>query len=485
MKTNRAGCLREFSNRFWLSTIVSVSCFTLAAPALAAPDDVDPSFVTPGANNAVVSVVPQPDGKVLAGGWFTTFGGTSPSRNRIVRLNANGSLDSNFTPGIAANNDVYSVALQADEKVLIGGAFTSFNNTNRNGIARLNANGSLDLAFDPGTGANGAVEAVIAQPDGKVLIAGAFTSVNETNRNRIALLNSDGSLDLDFDPGTGANGKIWAAALQADGKVVVAGDFGIVNGTNRVRVARLNADGSLDTEFDPAGGPNNRVYSVAVQSDGKVLIGGQFSLVNGVSRSRIARLNANGALDTDFNPGTGANDPSVIFAVAWQPNGKVLIGGNFTSINNTNRSRMARLNDNGSLDAEFAPNVDGGVIVAVHSIVVQLDGKVLFSGLFTSINGIARPNIARLIGDPPAWLAPVLTFGPTTDNGDFVVRFAGTPGVDYTIECQDAVSGTNWQKLFNVTAPTNDIGFGIGAFELREAIVPSGERFYRCAYPAY
>ncbi|MEM6321521.1 MAG: delta-60 repeat domain-containing protein, partial [Bacteroidota bacterium] len=165
----------------------------------------------------------------------------------------------------------------------------------------LSQDGSLDTSFDPGSGTNATVQSVAVQSDGKVLIGGDFTTVNGTSRARIARLNADGSLDTSFDPGSGTNGDVQSVAVQSDGKVLIGGFFTTVDGTGRRRIARLNADGSLDTSFDPGSGTNATVQSVAVQSDGKVLIGGDFTSVDGTSRNSIARLNADGSLDTSFD----------------------------------------------------------------------------------------------------------------------------------------------------------------------------------------
>ena len=304
------------------------------------PGDLDASFNPgSGASYSVYSIALQPDGKVLIGGLFTSYNGTS--RYRMARLNADGSLDASFNPGSGANNNVYSIALQPDGKILIGGEFISYNGTYRNYLTRLNADGSLDASFNPGTGASYTVYSIALQPDGKILIGGSFTSYNGTSRKYIARLNADGTLDASFNPGTGANGYVNSIALQPDGKVLIGGEFASYNRTTRRRIARLNADGSLDASFNPGSGANGSVYSIALQPDGKVLIGGYFTSYNGTSRNRIARLNADGSLDASFNPGTGAS--STVYPIALQPDGKVLIGGYFTSYNGMGRNRIARI----------------------------------------------------------------------------------------------------------------------------------------------
>jgi uncharacterized delta-60 repeat protein len=182
---------------------------------------------------------------------------------------------------------------------------------------------------EPGEGTNSAIISLTLQPDGKVLIGGTFEIYNGMRRNRIARLNTDSSLDTTFNPGTGANDWVRYFFLQPDGKVLIGGDFTGYTSTSRNRIARLNADGSLDTTFNPGTGANSSVQSLALQPNGKVLIGGLFTSYNGTPCNYIARLNADGRLDTSFNPGTGAN--SSIWYLALQPNGKVLTGGVFTS----------------------------------------------------------------------------------------------------------------------------------------------------------
>jgi uncharacterized delta-60 repeat protein len=309
-----------------------------------------------------------------------------------------GTLDTGFlATGAGANGSVYSVAVQSDGKVLIGGYFTTYNGTSRGNVARLNSDGSLDTGFlATGAGANVLVSSVAVQSDGKVLIGGYFTTYNGTSRGYVARLNSDGSLDTGFlATGTGADSYVISVAVQSDGKVLIGGSFGTYNGTSRGNVARLNSDGSLDTGFLATGaGANGAVRSVAVQSDGKVLIGGYFTTYNGASRGNVARLNSDGSLDTGFLA-TGAGADSYVYSFAVQSDGKVLIGGGFSTYNGTSRGYVARLNSDGSLDTGFlATGV--GADGSVSSIAVQSDGKVLIGGGFSTYNGTSRGNVARL-----------------------------------------------------------------------------------------
>lgn len=328
-----------------------------------------------GPNSTVLALAQQPDGKLIIGGYFTAVNGVA--RNRIARLNSDGSLDAGFNPGTGANDRVIALAVQPDGKILLGGAFSQINGVARSCIARLNSDGSLDAAFNPNT--SSVVNAMAIQSDGKVVIVGAFTSVNTISRSHIARLNTDGSLDSSFIP-VASNSWAYAVAIQPDGKILMGGQFTTVNVTH-TGLVRFNSDGSLDTSFSPSS-PN--IYSLAVQFNGKILIGGSFSAVNGVARYCIARLNSDGSLDTGFPSGYGADGQ--VRALAIQTDNKIVLVGAFSSINSVPRKGIARLNVDGSLDASFdssSTNVTG------NALAVQADGKLVLGGSSTA-NYIVR-----------------------------------------------------------------------------------------------
>ncbi|MEI6395962.1 MAG: immunoglobulin domain-containing protein, partial [Verrucomicrobiota bacterium] len=353
---------------------------------------VDSSF-NPEASGGVYSLAVQPDGKILVGGSFTMLSGQP--RNYIGRLNADGTLDSGFNPG--ANGGVSSLAVQADGKILVGGGFTTLGSQTHTNIGRLNVDGSVDSGFNPGAGggSNPWVGSMAVQADGKILVGGNFTMLAGQTRNRIARLNADGTLDSGFNPG--ANDQVYALALQADGKILVGGSF-----TYQSDIVRLNAEGIRDSEFHPRveGDRFSSVDSLAVQADGKILVGGYFWDLCGQYRRCIGRLNADGTLDSEFNPG-GAylNFPDynpTVASLAVQADGKILVGGWFTALGGQTRIGIARLNADGSLDSEFNPGVNyyGGGLVS--SLAVQADGKILVAGPFTTLGGQARNYIGRL-----------------------------------------------------------------------------------------
>ncbi|HWQ92496.1 MAG TPA: Calx-beta domain-containing protein, partial [Clostridia bacterium] len=297
-----------------------------------------------------------------------------------------------------ADGVVFDLAVQEDDKTIIVGDFQSFNTVPINRIARMNYNGSLDTSFNPGDGANNFISTLELVPGGKIVIGGAFTFFNGTQRKSIARLNNDGSLDTSFDPGTGADGTIWAVAVQADGKVVVAGDFTSINGVPRLRVARLNEDGSVDASFDPGvNGPNGLVNALVLGSGGQVIIAGEFSALGALAHNNIARLNANGSIDNGFRFSIGLGFDGPIYALARQSDGRLLVGGEFSHFNVANRTRIARLNANGTLDTGFDPGT--GANDTVYSIDPQSNGLIYVGGLFTSYNGTHRLGFTRLYAD--------------------------------------------------------------------------------------
>ncbi len=385
----------------------------------------------PNANGIVNTLLIQPDGKLLMGGYFTQihpYGNPISGHSYIARLNHDGTVDSGFSPN--ANDVVRVMALQPNGQIIVGGQFTTIQPGGggapvpRGYVARLNADGSLDNVFNPN--ANGVVYAVAYQPNGQIVIGGSFTTVQPggaaapTTRNHIARFNSDGTLDTGFDPN--ADRPVLSLAIDPSGKVLVGGGFttlqpnGASSTTARSCAARLNSDGSLDTGFDPE--PNGAVNSILVLPSGKIIFGGQFTTFypNGTTTyiqcDFLARINADGTLDTSYI----INPLAAVSAVALQPDGRLVIGGTFTQIfpaNNLSATAapyVARINPDGSVDGGFIPNPNQ----AVSAIAVQPDGNVVLGGYFTALQppdsatSVARNHIARVTtyGIPDATLSP-------------------------------------------------------------------------------
>jgi uncharacterized delta-60 repeat protein len=354
-------------------------------------------------NNSVRSISIQSDGKLVIVGFFSTFNGVTV--NRIVRLNSDGTRDTTFTTntGTAFNGNVYSIAIQSDGKLIIGGQFTTFNGITVNRIVRLNADGTRDTSFTTNTGTafNSTVQTIAIQSDGKLVIGGAFTTFNSTTANYIVRLNSDGTRDTVFttNTGTGPANIVETIAIQSDGKIVIGGVFSTFNGVTVNRIVRLNSDGTRDTTFttNTGTGFNNAIISIAIQSDGKLVIGGGPTTFNGVTVNRIVRLNSDGTRDTTFTTNTGTAFDSTVQTIAIQSDGKIVIGGVFSTFNGATVNCIVRLNSDGTRDTGIA--ISSAFNNAVRSIAIQSDGKLIIGGDFTTFNGVTANYIIRLNSD--------------------------------------------------------------------------------------
>src|SRR5260221_6101443 len=248
------------------------------------------------------------------------------------------------------------------------------------GVAAVRGQSALD-GFDPN--ANGTVDVVLVQPDGKILIGGDFTSLApnggvSVTRNGIARLNPDGTLDATFDPN--ASGNVSAIAVQADGKILVGGLFTSIGGQTRTNIARLDAtNGLADLTFNP--NASAQVWSIAVQADSKILVGGAFfgeNSIGGQTRNDIARLDAVTGVPDSFDP----NANQAVRSIVVQADGKILVGGSFTTIGGQTRNRIARLDPTTGAADSFDPNARN----IVYAIALQADGKILAGGAFFGTN---------------------------------------------------------------------------------------------------
>lgn len=343
-----------------------------------------------GTNNVVKCIAVTND-KIIIGGEFTSYNG-KPA-NHIVRLNSDGSVDTTFKCGKGADASVEAIAIQDDGKIIIGGFFLKYDGISRAKIARLNPDGSLDNSFEPSSGFNNSVHAIAIQKDGKIIVGGYFTKFNNNTVNRLARLNPDGSLDLTFKTGTGADKAIYAIAIQNDGKILIAGQFSRYNRMWTQKITRIHPDGSPDLSFLEIPLSTHYIKSLAIQKDGKILIGGWFNHTHDRKDSNIVRLNPDGSRDNTFNTGKGANN--VIQDIALQEDGKIIVVGNFTKFNETKTGYITRLNPDGSLDETFNPGT--GANAWTNAVAIQKDGKIIVGGHFTNFDGNKCNRIVRLL----------------------------------------------------------------------------------------
>jgi uncharacterized delta-60 repeat protein len=312
-------------------------------------------------------------------------------------------LDTTFNIGSGANGIVEQVLPLADGRMLICGNFTSFNGQNRAYIARLNSDGSVDQSFNGQPGYW--VRHMAVQSDGKVVIGGYFKNVGSVSRSLVARLNPDGSLDPSFNPGSGCTDIIaggvdgnmdpfvfWLV-VQSDGKIILTGNFQNYNGTSSVGIVRVNPDGSRDTSFNVGSGLNSWGRHLLIQPNGQVLVSGWFTAYNGRNFNRLVRVNADGSPDLSFNPYFG--DRTAIYTTALVGGGKVIAAGHSLNYDGLFTREMERLNADGSVDSSFV----GYTNEKTESSLVQPDGKIIVGGAFTQADGVSRTSLARFNSD--------------------------------------------------------------------------------------
>ncbi len=440
-----------------------------ATVVIGAPGAADPSFVEDNIGSDLNRLIVQPDGKIVIAGPFTFLQDANFAvyeQGGIARMNADGSVDSAFDShgGVSGGNtDVNDVARQPDGKIIMGGDFASVNGTPANNLARLNPDGSLDATFQYGTGTDSEVNAVLVQPDGKIIIGGTFLHYNGTARQLVARLNANGSVDASFtgpvfSDGTGSPWRVMSLALQADGKLLVGGAFYFQGGANfKSGLCRLNANGSLDATFNGVvqgaatnGSPGNlqSVDRMAVQLDGNIVIAGDFTAYNNVARGGLARVTATGALDPTFTPTTDGNCSALLI----QPDGKILVGGTFANVNGAAANNLVRLTSAGVTDPVPLPitpatNANPPTnFTKVGDFALQPDGRIVFCGFGafqSSDNGPLWRCFSGLSGLPGAvqWSAASGNAIPGTTLVLTATRTGGSTGnlsVNYATDAASA-----------------------------------------------
>jgi uncharacterized delta-60 repeat protein len=326
---------------------------------------------------------------IYVGGSFTTYKGVSA--NAIIKLTNYGNEDTfdNGT-GFAGGGPVVYDIIQGD-KIFAAGLFTSYRGTGAGQLIKIDDNGTIDTSFQTGTYyANSTIFCSSYAGSGKVYIGGNFTTYNSVVANNIIKLNSNATKDIGFDNSTGFNSDVYA--IVGSSTIYVGGSFTSYKGSTANRIIRLNSNGSKDSGFDNSTGFNGTVNCITVDSDGKIYVGGEFTSYKGVTANRIIRLNTDGSKDTGFDNST-AFDGSVN-CMAIDSNNKIYVGGAFTSYKSVTNNRIIRLNTDGSRDANFDNSTGFGNTVL--SIAVDADNKLYAGGSFTSYKGVTSNRIIKL-----------------------------------------------------------------------------------------
>ncbi|MHB0755877.1 BspA family leucine-rich repeat surface protein [Polaribacter sp. M15] len=357
---------------------------------------VDESFNISGTgfSAGVKTLATQTDGKILVGGTFSSYNGSS--NYKITRLNTDGSLDSTFQYDTEITGEgivqVYLGALKilSNGKILIGFKVqtnsTSIEATSY--VYRLNTNGSIDASFSTITFKGGTytnvcdIKFIETLPNNNIIIGGSFAKINGTNQSNLASFSSSGALltSFEYPNSTIFFSTVNSVKIQSNGKVLVGGRTYINSSTETRGLVRLNSDGSIDNSFN-TNAPDTFVRSIMPQDDGKILI----------QDTKFYRLNSNGTIDTSFASLLINNN---IRSIAIQNDGKIIIVGGFTNVAEQSINRIARINSDGSLDSSFDPGT--GANDFIYDVSIQPDGKILIGGSFTSFNQENYKYVARL-----------------------------------------------------------------------------------------
>jgi flagellar hook assembly protein FlgD len=363
--------------------------YSMLAKVDATTGAADTNFV-PVVDGIMQSMALDGSGSLFIGGWFTNV--NTIARNYIAKISAaTGALDGSFNPG--ADAAVYPIVLDGAGNIYAGGNFKNINGQSRGRIAKLDAvTGSVDASFAPYADNN--VETIALGAAGNVFVGGLFNSIGGQPRTNIARLNA---ADLSIDPDFNVNCDNQVLCLLAgngatgNGSLYAGGKFTTIASSVRPFIAKLDPlTGIPDPAFNPAAG--SWVYALALDASQNLYVGGQFTVIDSVTRPHLAKINAvNGAVDSTFNA-AGAN--STVYSLALDGNGNLYAGGSFFNIGGLSRSLIAKLDTvSGSAETAFNATAAG---TTVTTIALDGAGNIYAGGLFSTIGGITRNDIARL-----------------------------------------------------------------------------------------
>jgi uncharacterized delta-60 repeat protein len=449
---------------------------------------IDSTFkAVPGASgeldssSGVFSIVVQDDGKIIVGGQFTQIAGQACTN--LARLYSDGQLDTSFPQG--TDGAVYRLLKQADGKILIAGTFTNLQGVARRGIGRLLPNGMADEDFDAGN-VIGSYEGAFSlglQSDGKILVG---TPIFSHTNSALFRLNANGQLDSGFvQTNIFDTWHIFTISPRTNGSILMAGGFQGVNGIPSPGLALLNTNGEMDLSFSSPFDPNphpsflSGVYSMAELPDGGFLIAGKFSKL-GSTNYTVAKLTASLAWDDDFRP--DAFDPDyesgVVMSVIRQTDGKFVLGGLFQVVGGYWRNNVVRLDAQGHVDPCFDPGLGlTSYGLGVVALAEQPSGKILAGGDFICFTGVpvatlSSLNLTRLLPQTDCGVTRVHLgrYGP---DRDFVIATCAPGGTNHL------QASTNLVDWTDITIPFNGPNYPYIYWELPNISTLEGALFFR------
>ncbi|MDD7913916.1 T9SS type A sorting domain-containing protein [Polaribacter ponticola] len=383
-----------------LSLFIGLIAYGQTIPA----GSIDNTFNTVGTgfNSGVTSLATQSDGKILVGGYFTSYNGTP--RYKIARINADGSLDTSFqfsneiTGEGVSQVDISAIKILSNGKILIGfQVLTNSSSTHTNTyVYKLNSNGTIDSSFTsvPFVDENGnssEIKSIEVLSNGNIIVGGSFSKVSEQVSYNMVLLNANGTILTAFNSYLTSITRdsifeyVNSIKIQTDGKILVGGIVYLRSSDTYTRLIRLNINGTIDSAF------NSNLYAncIAIQNDGQIVVG---------NSSEIYRLNTDGAIDSSFS---SIKTDNIVEDLTIDSNGKIVIVGRFTKVANISRNKIARLNSDGTLDTTFDIGTGAsGQYRYIYGISIQSDGKIIIGGNFISFNSDENQRyISRLFNE--------------------------------------------------------------------------------------
>lgn len=438
--------------------------------AFGQPGSIDTSFhVGTGFASTVTALAKQPDNKIIAGGLFTSYNGTE--YKTLVRVLPNGTIDSSFFVGATGfNGTIKSIHVLPDTSIIVAGGFSMLNTTNVYGIVKLDKNGNIDPSFNISNNLDGGINAMdVDVLTGKIYIGGTFTTVNGTPSKHIARLLPNGDLDNSFVVGSGFTGMfgsapVYSLLIQADQKLLVGGEFMFYQGLTASKLCRIKQNGNVDTAFvtNMGAGFDNIVYAIEQMADGKIIVGGEFTVFQGSARNKIASLNIDGSPNLSFDVADGP--AGTVYSLKKTPNNKIMVGGSFNFFNSVMDRALVRINSNGSRDASFDTGT-GLTLTAnaptVYAIYVSTDSNVIVGGYFDKYQDSSFHNIVKIVGKGNSMQT---TPSLTTNTPAFVTNNSAKLGGEITDNGNSVVleNGVCWSTSANPTISDNFASTAIG-----------------------
>lgn len=400
--------------------LLALTCFPTLS--FAQPSVIDPSFqVGHGADDAVFAIAVQHDGRILIGGSFTSISGQTNAY--LARLHPNGSFDSSF--GSGTDGQVYCMLRQPDGKILVAGWFTNLLGVVRYGIGRLLTNGCVDSDFDAGPVPEQYRRAtsLALQADGKILVGTWWPQL------QLYRLHPNGREDVSFVQ-TNTFDNYWFSSIFArtNGSILVGGGFSGLSGISSPGLALFNSDGSVNTNFNSPLENGSTVFSLVEQTNGGFLIGGLLKPKRNTNSIPLARLLPNLEWDTNFIADRfgPATVETYIRSILLQPDGKVVAGGNFYEVGGYWRRHVVRLDAQGHVDPCFDPGLGFGGFEGVNVLAAQDQGRTLAGGYFETGDHFSPAKIARLL--PQSDCGATRAYLVRGDGDSFVAVGTCAPG---------------------------------------------------------